>query len=320
MKNLLNKLPIPICGLILGLVSLGNLYKGILPPIIGNIMGIIGIVLMILVIMKIVVHTKESHQALKDPIIGSVSPTFSMALLVICTYLLPLPHMALFAKGLWILACVIQVSLVLFFNWHHVVKNTISITDVYPSWFIIFVGFGVITVTAKDFFPSVGQWFFWLSLGLYLFFLPIIIKRIQHDEKLAEGALPLTTILSAPVSLCLTGYLKDFDQPFLPLAVGLFILSQVLYLWVISQMKDWLKLPFYPSYAAFTFPLVISATACYTFYQYLGHLGMHSTLLLPLAIVEITIATVVVGYVLISYLKFLFADTSLATSKKTVEN
>ncbi|EKZ0224533.1 C4-dicarboxylate ABC transporter, partial [Enterococcus faecalis] len=50
-KKFLRKVPIPICGLILGMVSLGNLLYSLGYATIGTIYCVLGSLLMILVIL-----------------------------------------------------------------------------------------------------------------------------------------------------------------------------------------------------------------------------------------------------------------------------
>lgn len=254
MKNFLKIIPIPICGLILGLASLGNLFKDYHHVALGNLTGGISMILMIFIFVKLFILFEHTKQTLHDPIIASVSPTFTMSLMVICTYFVSYESIAPIVKFIWLCAVIFQVILVFYFNYHHVIKADLSIEAIYPSWFIIYVGFGVITVTAGNFFPLIGKIFFWISLICYAFLLPIIIKRVFFVRNMAHPTRPLITIVAAPGSLCLTGYLKNFAEPNFYLVVALFALSQVLYFVVLSMLPRLFKLRFYPSYAAFTFP------------------------------------------------------------------
>lgn len=86
MKNFLKIIPIPICGLILGLASLGNLFKDYHHVALGNLTGGISMILMIFIFVKLFILFEHTKQTLHDPIIASVSPTFTMSLMVICTY------------------------------------------------------------------------------------------------------------------------------------------------------------------------------------------------------------------------------------------
>lgn len=81
MSKFLNSIPLPICGLILALVSLGNLFKDYQHLLLGNFFGIIGIALIILIVLKFMLAPRETLVLLRDPIIASVFPNFSMALL-----------------------------------------------------------------------------------------------------------------------------------------------------------------------------------------------------------------------------------------------
>lgn len=135
-------------------------------------------ILMIFIFVKLFILFEHTKQTLHDPIIASVSPTFTMSLMVICTYFVSYESIAPIVKFIWLCAVIFQVILVFYFNYHHVIKADLSIEAIYPSWFIIYVGFGVITVTAGNFFPLIGKIFFWISLICYAFLLPIIIKRV----------------------------------------------------------------------------------------------------------------------------------------------
>ena len=70
------------------------------------------------------------------------------------------------------------------------------------------------------------------------------------------------------------------------------------------------KLRFYQSYAAFTFPLVISATAIFTTVHYFNSLGIYSSVLDFLKVAECLFASVVVFYVLAHYVRFLIKEHS----------
>jgi len=87
LKNFLKAIPIPICGLILGTESLGNLlfsegFEGI-----GNIFCYTGLLMILVFLLKIVFTFNDTMAALRNPIIASVAPTFTMALMVVSIFL-----------------------------------------------------------------------------------------------------------------------------------------------------------------------------------------------------------------------------------------
>ena len=115
------------------------------------------------------------------------------------------------------------------------------------------------------------------------------------------------TIVAAPGSLCLTGYLKSFSEPNVALAVALLLVSQILYYVMLSKITR-LRLDFYPSFAAFTFPLVISGIAITTFNQVFAPTGVLGSIIGLLSVLETIIATIAVLFVLAHYLHFLYKE------------
>lgn len=83
--------------------------------------------------------------------------------------------------------------------------------------------------------------------------------------------------------------------------IGLLILASALYIMVLVKLPGYLKLPFYPSYAAFTFPFVITAIATKQSMDCLTKMGMAVAWLSPVVLVETIIAAVLVIYALVRY-------------------
>lgn len=309
MKSLIKNLPLPVCGLILGATSVGNLLKDLGLTVVGNLYGICGMFFMLLVMLKVVFYFPEILQELKQPVIASVSPTFSMSWMIICTYLLPiLPYSVVFF--LWGISVLIHLSLMVYFTLTFAVSPPQNIQKIFPSWFIMYVGVGVITVTSVKFYLPLGLVMFYLGLILYLFLLPLVLYRMYKVKDLPESALPLTTILAAPGSLLLAGYLKAFSSPVYFLVISLFVLSQVLYGVALTWVKKNLALPFYASYAAFTFPLVITATACYGMEKYLAG-NIFQPVVRILRYIEVLVAALIVVYVFFRYGKDLIEKNLL---------
>ena len=95
--------------------------------------------------------------------------------------------------------------------------------------------------------------------------------------------------------------------------IFLFILSQAIYFITLGLLTKLLRSAFYPSYAAFTFPLVISATAV----NLTSKLSVFQFLNLELlANMEILIAIAIVTYVLIRYCIFLGSKLIQIMSEK----
>lgn len=130
-----------------------------------------------------------------------------------------------------------------------------------------------------------------------------------------EPAIPSLTILAAPASLCLAGYMNSFETKNLILVYVLVTLAQVLYWGVILYLPKMLKSQFYPSYSGFTFPLVISGIGLKLTNGFLTKSGNPISFLPALVTLEEILALAACIYVLIRYLGFLLASEKTPVSK-----
>lgn len=305
MKSFLTTLPLPICGLILALVSLGNLLKQEGLFWLGQLTGICGLLLLVLMLLKVCFAFTSVRTALRDPITASVAPTFSMAVMTSSTYFVATP-LAGFFKYFWLGGFVVHLGLLIYFTYAFVIKEHLSVDNIYPSWYIVYIGLGIVPITDGAFFPKIGTAIFYPVLLFYVFMIPVVFWRVFFGSKIQEARLPLVAIISAPTSLCLTGYLKAFAHPNWLLLVVLLVFAQLCYAGIIVFLIAICKLPFYPSYSAFTFPLVISATA-FSLANHLLQKNQHAYLILTVVErMEVLAAVLIVFYVLVRYLNYLY--------------
>ena len=75
---------------------------------------------------------------------------------------------------------------------------------------------------------------------------------------------------------------------------------------------QYLKLPFFPSYAAYTFPFVISAIASKQLMACSAAMESPMAFLQPVVLIETIIATCTTLYALVRYLMFLFGGEKKA--------
>lgn len=308
MVKIIKKLPIPIVALMLALaatgnlvLSYGNLYR--------NIFGVLAAIILVLVLIKIIKYPNEVAESLNNPVVASVFPALSMGIMLMATYIKPLvPSLAF---GIWIVGLVLHIILILYFTKKHVLD--FNIKKVFPSWFIVYVGIVVGAVTAPAFeMTNIGQILFWFGFISYLILLPINLKRVLKVKEIPEPALPTIVIFAAPGSLCLAGYMSSFQDKNMFLVWLLVALSQFTLLCVLLQLPKLLKLPFYPSYSAFTFPLVISAISIKLTNGFLTNTGKEVTMLKYIVKFEELLAIIIVLYVLLRYINFLFLKTETA--------
>ncbi len=204
MKKFLEKCPLPITGLILGLAALGNLVQSYGNPF-RNILGIIAGILFILFLTKLMLYPQQVKNDLNNPVIASVFPTFSMATMLLSTYLNP--YFPTFAFTLWMIGFILHGYLIFWFTIRFIPK--LNIKQVFPSWFIVYVGIVAASVTSSAYgMELLGKIAFWFGFITYFMLLCPILYRILKVKKMPKAALPTLVILAAPASLLLAGYLN----------------------------------------------------------------------------------------------------------------
>jgi exfoliative toxin A/B len=301
-KNAVRRVPVPAAGLMLGLATLGKLLSSY-GMIFKTLFGAIALLILVLLLIKIAWDTKVVMEDLQNPAIAGISATFPMGITVLATYFQP--FCPLLAYGLCGIGMFIHCRLIIYYTKRFILHFTIQ--KIFPSCFVIYVGIAIFSVIAPIFnLAGVGQMFFWFGFITYLILLPIISYRVIVIKSIPEALLPTMTIFAAPASLCLAGYLNSFSEKNIVIVWLLTFLSLAMLLGVLLSMPQMLKLKFFPSYSAFTFPLVISAVALKRVENFLVSLHQVVPVFRYLVPIEEILATVFAIYVLVRYIGFLF--------------
>jgi len=312
MKSLIKKIPVPIAGLMLAIAATGNLLLSY-GAIYKSIFGIISALILVLLILKAFFDASGILDSIKNPVIASIVPTFTMGLMLLATYMNPYAHSISF--GIWVFALLLHCLLIIQFTIKFILN--FDIKKVFPSYFVVYVGIVVASMTAPTYnLISLGKGIFWFGLISYLCLLPIVIYRTFFIKAIPEPALPTIAIFAAPASLCLAGYLACFPVKNTYIVGFLGALSFLMFLGVISYLPRMLKIKFYPSYSAFTFPLVISAVAMKQLNGYLVKINEQIYILKYLVKFQEALAVLIVIYVLIRYFKFLFLENKISKVSK----
>lgn len=292
--------PTPMAGLALGIASLGWSWENA-----GNFAGsaqaigaVIAAVLLLILATKFVLHPQLLAQDLAHPVIGSVVPTFAMATMVVSKAV-----GGNLGAGLWLFAVALHLVFLVTFAWYRL--KDFKLVHMVPSWFVPPIGIIVADVASPGgAFAPLAQVLLWFGIICYAVMLPMMLYRLIFCERVPDAAKPTLAIMAAPASLCLAGYLTVTAEP-APLLVAILLgiavlMTAVIYLAFIRL----LRLPFSPGCAAFTFPMVIGATALFktaTLAQTLGLDAATINQLTWLAEGELMIATVIVTYVALRF-------------------
>lgn len=302
MKDIIKRVPIPLCGVMLGLAALGNLLQSYSEGI-RYVCGILAGILLILIILKLILFGGAVKEDMKNPIMASVSGTFSMALMLLSTYVKPLIGPA--AYYIWLLAIALHIVLIIYFTVRFIVK--LQMPKVFASYYIVYVGIAVAAITAPAYEKTgIGSAAFWFGfISLIVLLILVTIRYVKYTE-IPDPAKPLICIYAAPTSLCIAGYVQSVTPKSYGMLLAMFVLASILYVFALIKAVSYLRLPFFPSYASFTFPFVISAIASKQTMACLANMEHPIPALQYVVLIETVIAAVFVLYTLVRFLQFLF--------------
>ena len=302
MRETIKKVPIPVCGVMLGTAALGNLLQSYSESV-RYLCGDFAAFLLILIFLKLILFSDMIKEDLENPIMASVAGTFSMALMILSTYVKPFIGQA--AYYIWLFSIGLHIVLILYFTVKFVVK--IQMPKVFASYYIVYVGIAVAAITAPVFEkPALGSLAFWFGFVSLVALLILVTYRYIRFKEIPNPAKPLICIYAAPMSLCVAGYVQSVTPKNYGFLMGMFVIAVILYVFALVKAVSYLKLPFFPSYAAFTFPFVISAIASKQTMACAENLGHPLPFLQYLVLAETVIAAVLVIYTYVRFLAAIF--------------
>jgi len=305
--NYIKKIPLPMAAVMLALASLGNLLSSY-NIVFKNILGVISAIIIILITIKIIICWKGVKEEINNPVIAAVIPTYSMGVMLLSAYLKEISYTS--GAILWWIGVLIHIGLIIFYTKNFIFK--FDIKKMFPSTFIVYVGIGVGGITAPAFkLAQLGQAFFWFAFISLIILVPVLGYRTLIVKGIPEPALPTTVIFAAPAALTLAAYLNSFSEKNINMVMFLAVLVMVLYICGIVYLVQGLRLKFYPSYAAFTFPMVISGIAMKGTNGFLIKAGKEISWLKYVVKFQEVIATVIVLYVLIRFLMFILKKNTV---------
>ena len=296
--TIIKKVSIPFAAVMLGLAALGNLLQSYSEGL-RAFCGLLATIFLILCLLKICLYPKDIVKDFDNPIQASVAATFPMALMLLATYLKPLS--APLGLLLWWIGVLLHILLIVFFTLRFVLK--FDLKKVFASWYIVYVGIAAASVSAPAFkqqaFGAFAAYF-----GLVTLIILLVVVTIRYIKcPVPEPAKPLICIYAAPTSLVIAGYIQSVANKSKTLVLVLLVVASILYIFALVQAIRCLTLPFYPSYASFTLPFVISAIATK---QTMKMCALPA--LKPFVLIETIIAICLVTYTTVRFLQSLVSN------------
>lgn len=300
-RTLFEHIPVPVAGVALGLAALGN----VLAPasiLVHDICGALSAALVILLLVKIAFAPHRFKSDMSNPVVASTCATLFMACMQLAVYISAVNHGLGFS--IWCIAIVGHFVLMAWFTKKFLFA--FDLKNVHATYFIAYVGIIVASLTSPTFgMEALGNVLFWFGFVCYAaLFVLVTIRYVRHE--VAEPAKPTFCVYAAPMSLSLAGYLAVTPEPNLALVSVMAIAAQVLFVFVLTQVPKFIKGGFYPSFAAMTFPFVITATALDRVLSLLADQGIILPVVFDwIVVAEVVFATCMVLFVLVHYARFM---------------
>ena len=299
--NIIKSLPTPIAGLALGSVALGNLLQPYSSSL-QLLFNLLSLIIIVLLTIKFTLGYDKLKKEMENPVIATVLATYPMSIMLLASF--SKKYIGLLSIPVWIIGIFLDFCVVCYAIYNFIIKER-NINKIYPTWFITFVGPAVVTVTAINYdLETLGLVYFYFSFINYLILLPFVLYRVYKYKHYKDGDYPTIAVFSAPGGLLLASYMVGVTQKSNIILAILIPLTILLFIFVLIQLPYLLKRKFYPSFSAFTFPLVICAIA----FQKTGiyyQIAEFSILNILIHLSEL-LAIIIVIYVWYGFIKDLF--------------
>lgn len=274
----LKDFPVSFFSIILGLFGLtiawqraGHLLR------LGNGPGIVifaGAVLLLglitgLYLAKTIRHRPQVVEEFRDPVRINFFPIWAKLFLLGAIIMTGFAAPGL-SRVLWITGTVMQFlfTTAILSAWMH--KPDFRLHHINPALFIPIVGNIIVPIAGVEHAPAEVSWFFFsIGLVLWIVFMTLVFYRVIFHDPLPEKLVPTLFILMAPPAIGFISYVKltgGLDA----FARILYYFSLFLFILLLAQGRRFLKLRFFLSSWAYSFPLAAFTIASFFMYHKSG--------------------------------------------------
>lgn len=310
MKDFTSKLPLPVAALALGWVLLGNIFKNLI-PFLSDICMIISLILLILIVLKLILDTKSFYKSLKSPVGLSLFSSFSMSLMLISVWMKVVLDKA--NIYIWIVGVVLHTIIMIIFTLKYVLN--FKMKYVFSSWFLVYSGIGVAAITCNDFGMIVfGRTVLKFCMGVSLVLVPFVLARMKSIGS-TQAARPIFSLISLPLGLILPASVL-ISYPLSARTMWImFIIIQVILLFVLIDMLIQIFHGFYPSWSCYTVSVSVSVYASMYFNKYLALNKMKVAFIDYLLYFEYVLVFLACALILLAYFINTLEDPELHNKK-----
>jgi len=307
-QNRLKYFPITMFATTMGMGGFTIMYQKAaevlgFPHIIGNTLLYIVTALFLIIsgfyIIKFITHPSEVKKEWNHPIRINFFAAISISMLILAIIHKPEFHAS--AQAFWVAGTVIHFFLTL-----HTIKFWINsnqeLAHSNPAWFIPIVGNVLVPVGGVGF-ASTGLLMYFFSVGIFFWIVlfAILLNRIIFHHQLPAKFMPTLFIFIAPPSIAFIAYFKMFGHYDDAFALILFNLAVFFTVLVAFMYNNFIKIKFFISWWAFTFPLAAMSIASILMYS-----KTKDTMLMYLSYTMVTVTTIVILVVVFQTIKNMF--------------
>ncbi|NBC48588.1 MAG: C4-dicarboxylate ABC transporter [Gammaproteobacteria bacterium] len=270
-------------------------------------LGLFGLIL-VMYLAKLVLFSEAVVKEWQHPIQLNFFPTISISMILLGIALLPsLPGVA---AVFWMLGSALHLLLTLYVVsiWIH--HDRFEIHHINPAWFIPIVGNALVPIAGVPLGYTELSWFFFsIAMLFWLILFTIIIYRMLFHQPLPDRLMPTFFILIAPPAV---GFIAYIELAGLAGGQGLDGFARVLYysslfltLLLLTQVGRFVRLHYFISWWAYSFPLAAVTIATLIMFEITG--------LLAFAIIGWTLLSLVTLVVI-----FLLYRTAVAVGSRSI--
>jgi tellurite resistance protein len=273
--------PAPLFAVVMGVSGLGLAWRKAghvlgMPHAVGEAILALAAILFLaigaLYAVKGLRHPEEVKAEFSHPIRVNFFPAFSISLILLS--IAAQPHSVDLALGLWGVGATLHLigTVYLIGRW---ITQSHEITLINPAWFIPVVGNILVPVSGVTLgHPEVSWFFFSIGLVYWIVLFTIVFHRIVFHHPLPVKFLPTLFILIAPPAVGYLAYMALNGGVFDGMARILVYSALFLTLLNLTLAPHFLKVPFFVSWWAYTFPMAAVTIASLDASARIGNQGM----------------------------------------------
>ena len=292
-------MPVPLFTVVMGTAGLGLAWRkahevfgwtGIPGEAVLALSALLFVTISVLYAAKAIRHLSEVQTEFRHPVRVNFFPAISIGFLLMAAA--AAPYSLRIAEILWIAGASVHLllAIAIFNRW---ITRNHEIHHSSPAWFIPVVGTILVPIAGVRLgYVEVSWFFFSIGIVFWILLFAIVLNRIIFHDQLPARFLPTLFILMAPPAVGMIAHLQLNGGALDALCHILFGTGLFIAMLLTSMARLFLRVPFFVSWWAYTFPSAAMAIAGLLYHQLVP--GAATSIL---AVGLLLIATIIVGIV-----------------------